>query len=221
MAQMFSVDNEQQRRTTIPTTYVRAGLSPTEFVYTGAITGAGSPEALEFSNPSIYLAFETPGLSVFLNLSNNLTGEEEINYLGLGLKLSNRFALIRGNRFAAGIPIELNTSLTNINNDSFQDTFNQGSFGISGGGFFTTRIKNRLMISGDFTPGYAFTSSNGGFVGGTVFSLTGGARVSILDLIGGRAISIGYNYSFRSFDVDQELYDFDLSSHTISLGISL
>lgn len=220
-AQMFSVDGNQRQQTSIPSTYVRTGVSPTEFTYKGNLTGAESPASLEFSNPSFYLALESPGLSLTLNVSNRITGADQINYLGIALELSDRFALIRSNRFIAGIPIQLNTSLTNINQDTVEDNFNQGSFGVSSGGFFRSKLGEKVLVSGVFTPGYSFTSTNAGFVGGSVFSLEGGAQINFLNLIGGRALSLGYNYTFRSFDVDQELYDFDLSSHTISLGISL
>jgi hypothetical protein len=219
-AQMFSVGNTEQRPS-VATSFLRFGWAPTDFNYTGNITGPGNLQGLEFNHGAFYLNFESPGFSIGMSLGNKLIGLDNIGYVDINLTLSNQFALIRSPRFFAGVPVQLYSSLTNINNDREEENFNQANFALGGGAFFLARLSRKISFYNEFTPGYGFSSSNGGFVGGYMFYMRGKSRLNIQDVFGGYALSIGYNFNFRSFDVEQELYDFDLTAHTISIGISL
>ena len=79
----------------------------------------------------------------------------------------------------------------------------------------------KFNITTQFIPSIGFSTSSGGFLGGRILSLTGNARVNFYDLLFGKNISLGYDYIFDSYDIDGEQYDYDLSGHLITLGVSL
>ncbi len=219
-AQMFSVGTAPQVAP-FPNSYLRIGLGPTTFSYTGTELGDTGPKLLEFDNNSLFISGETPGATLSLLLGNKIVGLKEKSFFDLGFTLSNRFQLIRKRSLNAGIPIQLYSSITNVNNDRSEENFNQVNFAVGAGGFFNLRFGKKLSLTNELTPGYGFSNSSGGFFGGSLFYVTGKSRLNFINLIGNRSISIGYDFNYRSFDIDGELYDFDLKSHLLTLGISL
>lgn len=216
---MFSV-GDVTRAVPIPSSYLRIGLAPTEFVFQGnPLTNPNSTE-LELSSTALAINLDTPSLNLNLLLANSVTGLDDQSLLDLGLTLSNRFPLIRRSRLSAGIPIQLSSILTTANSERNRENFNQGSFAIGGGAFTNISFGRKASILGEFIPSYGFSNSSGGFFGGSVFMLNGKARINIHNVIFSRSISFGYDFIHRSFDVDDDLFDFDLTSHQITLGIS-
>ncbi len=219
-AQMFSVGATPQA-SSFPNSYLRIGLGPTIFNYVGTDMSTGGSRLLEFDNNSLFISADTPGATLSLLLGNKLVGLKEKSFFDLGFTLSNKFQLIRKPRINAGIPIQLYSSITNVNNDRSEENFNQVNFAVGAGGFLNLRFGKKLSFTNELTPGYGFSNSSGGFFGGSLFYLTGKSRLNFINLIGNKSLSIGYDLNYRSFDIDGELYDFDLKSHLITLGISL
>jgi hypothetical protein len=219
-AQMFTVQ-EETGPVRVPDSFIRAGVSPSNFVYTGGETGVNSPTELQFTHPAAYVAFESAGLNVSFKLANQLVGLSNVRYMDIDLTLGNQLTFIRKRRFQAGIPVDLNTSFTNVDNDRVDEVFNQVNFAVGGGAFFKGRVGKRVSLSTEFTPGYGFSNSNGGFVGGTIFFLKGNARVNIARVFGNRGLSLGYDFDYRSFDIQDQSFDFDLTSHTLTIGVGL
>ncbi|RNC83067.1 MAG: hypothetical protein ED557_10130 [Balneola sp.] len=218
-AQMFSV-GEVNRTTPIPNSYLRIGLAPTEFEFMGDRTANPNSVGLESSSTAFVLHLDTPSLNLNLLLANSITGLDDKSLLDLSLSLSNQFTLIRRPRISAGIPLQLSSVLTNANNDQDQENFNQGSFAIGAGAFTSLRFARRAGFVAEFIPSYGFSNSSGGFFGGSVFMMNGKAKFDIHNVIRGRSLSFGYDFMYRSFDVDDDFLDFDLTSHQITLGIS-
>lgn len=217
---MFSI-GESQRSNAFPSSYLRIGIAPTSFDYTGNFVGTSDPTLLEIENSALHVNLETPGVSLSLILANKLTGLDDRSFFDLGFSLGNNFFLVRERVVSLGIPIQLYTSITNANNEQNQENFNQVNFAVGGGGFLNFRISPKIVFNNEFIPGYGFSNSSGGFFGGSMFYAKGKSRLNFLNLIGQRSISLGYDFNFRSFDIDDEFYDFDLTSHQITLGISL
>ena len=218
-SQMFSV-GDAPKRTFIPSSFIRIGFGPTTFDFEGTTSEINS-ELLEVNDRSFYLNFETPGVSLSLVLANALTGLDNQSFFDLGITLSNNFNLVRRQAIQIGIPIQLYTSITNSRNDRIRENFSQVNFAFGAGGFINLRFSQRIVFSNSFVPGYGFSNSNGGFFGGSMFYLKGKSRLNFINLIGNRSVSIGYDFNHRSFDIDEDFYDFDLTSHLITLGISL
>lgn len=219
-AQMFSVGDSPQRVSN-SNSFFRVGYGPVVFNYTGDASDPFGTTLLEVDASALNINLETPGVSLSLTLANKLTGLDEKTLFDFGFILSNNFTFIRGQKISAGVPIKLYSSLTNANNDRAQENFNQVNFALGGGGFINLRFAEKISFTNELTPGYGFSNSSGGFFGGSMFFVTGKSRLNFLNLIGRRTLSIGYDYNFRSFDIDEELYDFDYTSHQITIGISL
>ncbi|SMO61822.1 hypothetical protein [Gracilimonas mengyeensis] len=222
-AQMFSVDDENRRQANPFSPYVRGGVRIIDFAYQGnASTTSGIPaDRFAFTGTAAHLGFESGGFSLSASLGNNATGIDDVKYFDLNLNFSNAFFLIREPRFAAGFPIQLGSKLTNVNRDDINDNFSQTNLSIGGGGILSVYVPQRFSITANFMPHYGFSTARGGLFGGSVFSLTGEARVNFLNLIFGRNVSLGYNYDFDSYNIDGEDLDYDFTGHTITLGISL
>ncbi len=216
---MFSV-GDVTGPTPIPNSYLYIGFAPSEFTFQGNRAANPNSTDLELSSTALVLKLDTPSLNLNLLLANSITGLEDQSLLDLGLSLSNGFPVVRRSRLIVGIPIQLSSILTTANSERNQENFNQGSFAIGGGAFTNLRFGRKASIYGEFIPSYGFSNSSGGFFGGSLFMLNGSARVNIHNVIFSRSISFGYDYVYRSFDVDDDLFDFDLTSHQITLGIS-
>ncbi|MEQ9309772.1 MAG: hypothetical protein RLN90_09985 [Balneolaceae bacterium] len=220
LAQMFSVGETTQQRV-ISNSFIRFGYGPATFEYTGNDLNPSGTEILAFDNNAFFVSLETPGVNLSLILGNELSGFDEKNYFDLSFTLSNKFALVRERSVIMGLPIQLHSSITNINNDQTEENFNQVNFGVGGGGFIDLKLGNRISFTNELVPGYGFSNSSGGFFGGSFFYVVGKSRINFNNIILGRSFSLGYDFNYRSFDIDDELYDFDLKSHLLTIGISL
>lgn len=217
---MFSV-GESNRQVQASNSYLRLGLAPFTFDFQGNRLENPNSTTLELDNTAFYVAFETPGVILNLMLANKLTGLEDQSLFDLAFTLTNRFAFIRGRSVQAGVPIQLYSSITGVNSDRSNENFNQANFAVGAGAFIGFRFSNKIIFSNEFIPGYGFSNSNGGFIGGSMYYLRGKSRLNFINIFAGRSLSIGYDFNYRSFDIEDEIYDFDFTSHLITLGISL
>lgn len=220
-AQMFSVDDEGPNRTNPFAPYLRGGVQLVDFSYTGdpsILTGGGS---LAFSGNVAHAEFESGGFSLGVSLGNDFLGLKDQNYFDLNLNFSNPFYLIRDQNFGAGVPIQLGTKLTAVRSDDINNEFSQTNLYAGAGAIAQLYFPEKFGITTQFIPSVGFSTASGGLIGGNVFSLKGKARVNIFNLIFGRNLSLGYDYIYDSYDIDGEEYDYDLTAHLLTIGISL
>lgn len=221
-AQMFSVGTDSRANFgNIYSPYVRAGVQFVDFNYEGSnVINDPLFTPLTFSGKAVYLAYESYGFNLNLGLGNSLTGLSDANYFSLNLNFKNPFYIINNQNFKAGIPIKLDSKLISVRNDDINEEFSQTS--LSAGAGLTAIVINRskFNISGEFLTSYGFSSASGGFLGGSVFGLNGNVRINFYDLLFGKNLSLGYDYIYDSYDIDEERLDYDLSGHTLTLGVS-
>jgi len=215
---MFSVPDRQERIIN-PTTIIRIGTSITDFSYMGNISGS-EPRLLEVDNTLLAISFETLGLAANANIGNSITGINDGSYFDLNLKFTNGFSVIKRQKVQLGVPIQLSTGLTTSNNDFNENRFNQTHFSGGSGVFLNINPTRKIQLQNSGLFGYGFSNSNGGFFGGTMNYNSVSSRVNLLNFIGDRTLSIGYDYTFRSYDIDSEVYDYDLTGHQITIGVS-
>lgn len=220
-AQMFSVGDDARSRTNPFAPYLRAGVRVIDFSFQGDPDEVLQNNDLSFNGTAAHLGFESGGFNLGVSLGNDLTGLDETKYFDLSLKFTNPFFIIRRPNFGAGIPVQLGTKLTNVRKDGGSNEFSQTNLNIGAGGIVQAFFPKKFSFSAQFMPHIGFSTASGGFVGGNVFSLTGKARLNFFNLIFGKNLSIGYDYNFDSYNIDGEDLDYDLSGHTITLGISL
>jgi hypothetical protein len=217
-AQMFSV-SEKEERINKPVTIIRVGTSITDFKYKGKEYGTNQ-RLLELDNAIFEVMIETFGLTANAKIGNSITGLDNGSFLDLNLRFKNDFNIIKTKTLQAGIPIQLSSGLTTSNSDFTRNRFNQTHFAGGTGLFFNINPSKKLEIHNHGVYGYGFSSSNGGFFGGTLNYLDVGTKINVLNVIGERTLSIAYAYILRSYDIDEEIYDYDLTGHQITVGIS-
>lgn len=220
-AQMFSVDDSMERRSNPFAPYLRVGIMPIDFSYTGDPAFFQNSSSLAFTGTAAHLSFESGGFNLGVNLGNDWTGIEDHNYFDLSLKFINPFYFIRNPNFGLGVPIQLGTKITNVRSDELSDEFSQTNLHAGAGGVAMLYFPEKLGITAQFIPSFGFSTASGGLIGGNVFSMRGKARINFFNLIFGRNLSLGYDYIFDSYKIDGNEYDYDLTGHTITLGISL
>lgn len=220
-AQMFSVGNENERRANPFAPYIRVGVVPIDFTFTGNPAALPTNSSLAFSGNVAHLAFENGGFNLGVSLGNDFTGLNDRKYFDLNLKFTNPFYIIRRPNFGAGIPLQLGTKITNVRSDNINDEFSQTNLSAGAGAIAQFIAKDKLGVTLQFIPSIGFSTASGGFIGGSVFSMKGKARINFYNLIFGRNISLGYNYIYDSYSIDGEEYDYDLTGHALTLGISL
>lgn len=221
-AQMFSVGTESRTSFgSIYSPYVRAGVQFVNFEFKGF--GMFDEQLffpLTFNGEAAYISYESFGLNLNAALGNSITGLNDTKYFSLNLNFKNPFYLINQQKFKAGIPVKLDSRLVSVRNDQNNEEFSQTS--LSAGAGLTAAIINqtKFNITGEFLTSYGFSTASGGFLGGSVFGLSGSARINIYNLLFGKNLSIGYDYINDSYDIDEERLDYDLVGHTITLGVS-
>ncbi len=218
-SQMFSID-DAPKRIEIPSTFLSIGVAPVSFDYAGQLVDPQVKE-LEVDNMLLAVNLEYAGVQLFGRIGNRVSGLKDKSFLEIGLIMSNKFALIRGPRLFVGIPLQLHTSYTSSSSDTYPDSFNQSFFGGGGGGFIDYRFSRRVVLTNQFLPGYGFSGSDGGFFGGSAFYMNGKSQLTILDALFGKALNFGYEFNFKSFNIDGNVYDYDLTVHSITIGIGL
>ena len=124
------------------------------------------------------------------------------------------------NRFLSfQLPIDILTDVTSVQDSTPGDDFQQSSFSFGGGGKLGLRIGRNLQFFSTTTYNYGFGVSRGGFFGGEAYFIENSNRLVIGNLIPGQPIVLGYGYSFRSYDIEGNLFDYDLGAHSFSIGI--
>ncbi len=220
-AQMFSVGETASDPKNPSSTYFRLGLSPVNFNFTGENSSLTPSERLDFESTALTLIFENPALNASLSFANGLTGADEEKYLNLSIDYLNRLSFVRSQNIQAGIPFGLNSNLVSVRNDQENNDFSQTVLAFGAGAFlsFTSSKQFSFVIEG--IPAYGFSNSKGGLFGGSNKSLLLRTRLNFLSLIGNKGLSLGYDYKFSSYDLDVDDFDYDLTYHRLTLGISL
>jgi hypothetical protein len=219
--QMFSVDGESQRSSQNSSSLLRIGYAPVEFDYNGNSQSILPQDRLDFESGAFHIGLESPGLSASLSFINKLTGADDERYLNLSLEYINKFAFIRSQSFQMGVPLGLISSLVSVRNEQFSNDFSQTTFGVGAGMFASFRVPDKISVSLEGVPSYGFSNSSGGIFGGTNQALSASGRLNFLSLLPGRTLSIGYDYKYSSYDLDDDNFDYDLKLHLITIGVSL
>lgn len=221
LAQMFSVGGETNEEKRLSSTYFRIGASPVSFNYSGDNTGPNQQDRLDFESTALTIFFENPALSASLSFANGLTGADKERYLNLSIDYLNRLYISRRPSFKAGIPFGLNSNLVNVQNEDVNNDFSQTVIGFGAGAFISIEPGSKVSFTAEGLPAYGFSNSKGGLFGGSNKSLLLRGRLNLLGLIGNTSISFGYDYKFSSYNLDVDDFDYDLTYHRITLGISL
>lgn len=217
-AQMFSVGDDPVMRN-VPRTAFYLGLEPAGFSYRGP---AGGGE-YEFDGPLLRLRLESPGLNLFLATGGRLTGLDDITYFDAGIKVNYGLNIVRSEKLLVNLPVQLTTNLTsavNRNVVGLNTQFQQGALVAGAGAALHWRPAPRVRFEANFIPSYGFSFATGNTFGGSLGVVEGQARMYLDRLFGEMGLSFGYDYSFKRYNIEEDAFDYDLSSHGILVGIT-
>lgn len=217
-SQMFSVGDPEPTQTRVTGIYSVIGLGWEigSFTY----TGSSSPEndRLDFDDSLISLSLESPGLDLSVTLGGKFTGMSEQSYLNLTGRLYNLFPVYQRDKFVLYIPLQLTTDLKRVRKEITDFEFQQSSLSIGSGLSSATQLSNNIDFTIKATPNYGFSFSQGNLFGGNIFQMDGKAKLFFKNLIGSNALSIGYHFDYRTYNIDGDLSDYDYISHSIIIG---
>lgn len=222
-AQMFSVGGDPGRLD-IPRSAIYLGIEPADFNYTGGELNRPENEGrFAFNGSLMRLRLETYGIQFFLASGGSLTGMDDATYFDAGIQAGYNITLHRQDNFIVQIPFQIVSSITSVTaDDNVVDAsqFRQGALAVGAGGFIGVRPSGRIRLQAGFIPHYGFSFATGGTFGGSLAKLDGKFRLFIDRILGDKGLSLGYNYKFNRYDVDQNEFDYDLESHSILVGLT-
>lgn len=219
--QMFSIQESQQRpeKPLGFSTLVGFSLDFASFTYTGDLTGGF--DRLDFNDPILRFRINSPNLDVSLGLAGSLTGMDDLSYLNVSGRIFNRLNIKRSPTFVLSVPVQLTTDLKRVRAGSFDTEFQQSSLVFGTGISSDIKLSDRFNFKMHATPNYGFSFAQGSFFGGNLFRFDTRAAIYINNLFGRRALAIAYDFDYRKYDIDGDIYDYDFSSHAVTIGIGL
>jgi len=220
-AQMFSVGSEGPRFN-IPQNEFYVGLEPMDVTYKGSDQQGG---IFAFNGSIIRLGYKSNGLDLFMGTGGKITGINDVSYFDVGGNIDIGFITLQHSKsFTLQIPVRIAFRYTNMTNAhtiiSRYDRFKFGS--LTGGIGLHLRVRPGKNIRVDVlgVPSYGASFASGGFFGGSVGSMAAEGRVYFDNLFGNMGLSVGYKYDLRNYDVDQNVYDYNISGNNVEVGIT-
>lgn len=221
LGQMFSIQETQERLERPLGTSTLVGLSwdIADFNYSGDLTGGF--DRLDFSDNIIRFRLNSPGLDISLGLAGSFTGMDDNSYLNVSGRIFNNLNLTRSPTFVFSVPIQLTTDIKRVRASSFDTEFQQSSLIFGTGISSDIKLSDRFNFKMHATPNYGFSFAQGSFFGGNLFRFDTRAVLFINNIFGRRALAIAYDFDYRKYDIDGDIYDYDFTSHSITIGIGL
>jgi len=219
-AQMFSIDNPEPRREQLLGTKTMVGLSWESASFSFWGDPAENLAILDFDDAIFRFRIDSPSLVISLGFGGNLTGMDGSSYLGVNARLLNNLTVVRNPNFQFGFPIQLTSDLTRVRLDNSDTEFQQSSLIFGSGLFSNMKLSDRFSLNLAATPNYGFSFSQGNFFGGSLFRFDGKTLLFIHNLFGENDLTLGYHFDYKRYDIDGNTYDYNFTSHSITLGIA-
>lgn len=223
-AQMFSVGEQRGPRFNDPNSNIYLGLEPITVTYKGGSDAANVTGLFEFEGPLLRIGYENRNLELDMGLGGTLTGNDNVSYFDIGGRFNFGFSLSRSQKFSLFLPVQIASRFVNMTNSEVVTTnYNRFRFGslMAGAGLqFLARPAENIRVAGSVIPKYGFAFSSGGLFGGGLGSVKAKTRLYLDRLIGKYGLSIGYAYDLRSYNIEQNVYDYDLKGHVFSIGVT-
>ena len=222
-AQMFSVEDENSGEFDLPSSEVYIGFEPTSVTYEGdeEISTAGR---YEYDAPVLRVGYSGRTVNFFMGAGGSITGSEEVAYFDVGGNINYRFPLYVSSQFIVTLPVRISSRFTNITTEQTAVTLDRFRFGslLAGAGLKANiRTQSNIRVQLGAVPSYGFTFASGGFFGGGLGTLAVNGRLFFDQLLSDdMGLSLGYKYDFRTYNIDEERFDYRIQGHSIQVGIT-
>lgn len=219
-AQMFSV-GETGPNYDRPTSELFIGVGSMDANFKGS-SGSG---AFEYNGPVLSVGYNSVGVNLYLSTGGKITGVEEGSYFHTGGNFDFGLNLYRSSKINIKIPIRIATGYTNITSDrlwmnSTASRFQFGMIALGGGINGVWRPAKNIRIEVGAVPSYGFSFATGGTLGGSIGTVNAHGKLYFDRLFNDKGLSIGYKYDLRSYDIEDDIYDYDLKGHSVEIGIT-
>jgi hypothetical protein len=221
-AQMFSVEDEQPRqRTSGPVNNIFIGWEPSDFSYFGPSQTPEQRTSYEMDDPIFRIRYESLGTELFLGYGDDVTGTDSVDFFHIGGSFSRPLPLYMSKEFRLYLPIQLQADLTLASNEyRLQDKFQQSNILIGAGPGISINITPKTRWSTSALTSIGYSLSPGGTFGGVTYQLNAQTRLALIQLFGSVGLSLGYDYTFKQFDISVNRFDYKLRAHSFLIGVN-
>jgi hypothetical protein len=222
-AQMFSVDDSSPVRQQLLGTETTISIGWEIGEFDNRNSNLIDIDDYSFDDSILRFRLESPGIDIGLGLGGSVTGMNNNSYVNIAGRLHNNLNIYSSDErnFLLQLPIQITTDLKRVQQNNTDSEFQQSSFIVGSGIRTVARLSERFDFSLKATPNYGFSFSQGSLFGGNLFRFDGATQLLIKNVIGQRGIALGYHFDFRRYDIDGDQNDYDYTSHSISIGITL
>jgi len=223
MAQMFSVGEEGPRFNT-PSSAVYIGIEPITVSYQGPSSGEIAAGQFAFDGPVVRLQYNTRTLDLTMGAGGKVTGINPSSYFDIGGVLNTGFGIYHSQKISIRVPIRIASRYVNMANNRVSSPqfnwFRFGSLTVGGGANILFRPKENVRVELGGVPSYGFSFATGGSYGGSLTSVIAHGRLYFDQFFGDLGLTAGYEYDFRKYNVDENVYDYRMRGHVIEIGIT-
>ena len=224
LSQMFSVE-EPERRARVSTSALLTGL---EYVDMRLRTDPdGSPPVYSISDPVYKAILTLPGIELYgayrSGLGDSDIGADTLTYMNLGANVFGSMPVYQTRRVGLFVPLMLSTDFLGIRSTRSQpeaEQFRESSASIGFGFGGDVNVFNRVRLRLQTIPKIGFTVSSVGRDSGQITSLNSNIRLSSDRILGRLGLAAGYGYSWRRYSGSDPAFRYDITTHSILVGIS-
>lgn len=224
-AQMFSVGGDHGPRFNTPQNEFYVGIQPMNVDYKGGTTPQSGAGEFEFDGPVIRLGYNSSSFDFFMGTGGKITAIDEASYFDVGGNIDFGINIVRNQKLSLQLLFRIASRFTNITDDralgiNTIGRFRFGSLTAGAGARIISRPVTNVRIVVGAIPSYGFSFASGGFFGGSLGSISTMGRLYFDRLFDSIGLSLGYDYNLRNYDIDDDLYDYKMTGHSIEIGIT-
>lgn len=219
---MFSMGDDKPEYER-PTRMFYGGVQFMDVDYKGdqSVSNSG---LFQFEGPVIRLGYRSQMLDFSLASGGSITGIEEVSYFDIGGSFEFGLPIIQSKHFGLQVPFRISSGYTVMTNSkavaSSYNRFNFGNLNAGLGLKLLIRPQQNIRVHLGAVPSYGFSFATGGFFGGGLGAIPAEGRIYFDGLFDKLGLSLGYQYNYRSYNVDSEVYDYQIKGHLLELGIT-
>lgn len=218
-AQMFTETAESNTRSFLNNVTLSSGLSFMSFQSVG--DRRAGEASFEFDHPMLTLEAQLPSIKIGFRVANGLVGLEDPAARSIYAELGRRLRLASESSFQITAPVAIRTDFMKVSLDKSPSIFSQSSFQARGGLDGLIRLaggQGVLVVGGGGA--FGFSNSQGSIFGGTYQGLFAHSEIRIQPRALDAGLFVRVTAETSSYEIDGELYDYDLSGWGAMIGVS-
>ncbi len=219
-AQMFTESLDSSPRTFLNNVTVSTGLTFVHFESSSNLTQGETD--FGFEHPMYTLEAQLPSIKLGFRLANGLVGLDNPAARSIYAELGRRLRIAgEGPSFQLVAPVAIRTEFMKVSLDKSPSIFSQSSFQARGGLDVVARSGgNGLSFLMGGGGAFGFSNSQGSIFGGTFQGLYAHGELRARPKALNAGLFIRLTAETSSYEIDGELYDYDLSGWGAMVGVS-